>query len=135
MDLNSLNLTEQGDAGYTMQVVHPIDKTDIPGMTVRVRGDKSATVQAFERKRLTELTKREKVLRGKQKDTDFTIEEMEELAIQSAVIRVMSWTGFKENGEELACTPENLAYVMKKYSWLREQIKEAAEDLENFRPE
>lgn len=136
IDLNTLDLTEQGDAGYKLQLMHPIDTSEeLPGMTIRVRGDKSKTVQAFERKRVNEMQKREKLLKGKNKSTDFTIDELEELAVESAVVRIMGWTGMYEGGEVLDYSPENAAYLMKKYAWMREQVREAAEDLENFRPE
>ena len=133
IDLNTLDLSEQGDAGYKMQVQHPIDNTEIEGMTIRIRGDKSKTVQAFERKRVNEMQKREKLLKGKNKSTDFTIDELEEMAVEAAVVRIMGWTGMQEGGEVLDYSPENAAYLMKKFPWMREQVREAAEDLENFR--
>ena len=135
IDLNSLNLTAQADAGYVMPVLSPFDDMEIPGMTIRIRGDKSTVVHAYERKRLNELQKRERVLAGKQKDTSFSFEELEEMAVDAAVVRIMSWTGMSEGGQELAFTEENAAYLMKKYSWMRDQVREAAKEVDNFRSE
>lgn len=133
IDLNQLNLTEQGEAGFTLQLLHPIDRNELEGMTIRIRGDKSKTVEAFERKRIKELQKREKMLKGKSKDTDFTVEELEDMAVEAAVVRIMGWTGMKEDGEDLNFSAENAAYLMRKFAWMREQVREAAEDLDNFR--
>lgn len=134
IDLNNLDLVAQGDAGYNLQLLHPIDGEELEGMVIRVRGDKSKTVQVFERKRINELNKREKVLKGKGKDATFSIEEMEDLAVEAAVVRIMGWKGIREAGVDLEFNEENAAYVMRKFAWMREQVREAAEDLENFRP-
>lgn len=135
IDLNTLDLQAQADAGFTLELLHPIDNTVLPGMTIRIRGDKSKTVEVYERKRIKEIQKREKVRKGKNQDTDFSIEELEEMAVEAAVVRVMGWSGFLKDEQIVEFTPENAAAVFTKYKWIRDQVREAAEDLDNFRPE
>lgn len=135
IDLNTLDLASHGDAGYKLQLTHPIDGTELEGMTIRIRGDKSKTVQAYERKRVNELQKRERLLKGKNKNTDFNIDELEEMAVEAACVRIMGWTGMMEGDSILEYSPANAEYLMKKFTWMRDQVREAAEDLENFRPE
>lgn len=132
IDFNTLDLTAQGEAGYTLQLLHPKNQTELEGVTIKIRGDKSRTVQQFERKRLNELQNKERVLKGKNKEMTFTTEELERMAIEAAVVRVISWSGINENGEPVPFNEENATYMFEKFSWMRDQVREAAEDLDNF---
>ena len=132
IDFNTLDLTAQGEAGYTLQLLHPKNQTELEGVTIKIRGDKSRTVQQFERKRLNELQNKERVLKGKNKEMTFTAEELERMAIEAAVVRVISWSGINENGEPVPFNEENATYMFEKFSWMRDQVREAAEDLDNF---
>lgn len=134
VDFSTLNLREQGEAGFTLQVVDPTNYSDLPGVTVRIRSDKSKTVESFERNRLKDLQKREKMLSGKNKSTDFTPEELDDMIAKGAAVRIMGWTGIQEEGENLEYSPENAEYLVRKYTWLGEQVRDASKDLENFRP-
>lgn len=131
MELNLLNLGVQADDGYDLVLQHPINGEDLDGV-IRVRGDKSRAVQQFSRKRITEMQKRERIQKGKGKDTDLTIEELEAMAVESAIVRVISWKNIKKDGEELPFTKENAEVVFKEYDWIRQQVMEASEELRNF---
>ena len=132
IDFNTLDLTAQGEAGYTLQLLHPKNQTELEGVTIKIRGDKSRTVQQFERKRLNELQNKERVLKGKNKEMTFTTEELQRMAIEAAVVRVINWSGINENGEPVPFNEENATYMFEKFSWMRDQVREAAEDLDNF---
>lgn len=131
MELNLLNLGVQADDGYDLVLQHPINGEDLDGV-IRVRGDKSRAVQQFSRKRITEMQKRERMLKGKGKDENLTIEELEAMAVESAIVRVISWKNIKKDGEELPFTKENAEVVFKEYDWIRQQVMEASEELKNF---
>ena len=135
IDLNNLDLATAGDSGFDLQLLHPVDKSELEGMKIRIRGDKSKTVAAFDRKRINELQQKERVLKGKNKELTFTTDELEKMAVEAAAVRVISWQGISEGGMVLDCTPENITHVMTKYSWMRDQVREASEELENFRPD
>lgn len=131
MELNLLNLGIQADDGFDLVLQHPITGDDLDGV-IRVRGDKSRAVQQFSRKRITEMQKRERIQKGKGKDTDLTIEDLEAMAVESAIVRVISWKNIKKDGEELPFTKENAEVVFKEYDWIRQQVMEASEELKNF---
>lgn len=131
MELNLLNLGVQADDGYDLVLQHPINGEDLDGV-IRVRGDKSRAVQQFSRKRITEMQKRERMLKGKGKDENLTIEELEAMAVESAIVRVISWKNIKKDGEELPFTKENAEVIFKDYDWIRQQVMEASEELKNF---
>lgn len=132
MDISNFNLAAQAEAGYVLELTHPATGERLGGF-ITVRGDESKAVQNYNRKRFTEMQKREK--RNKGKDNDYTLEEIEDIAIESAIVRVISWKNIKKDGEELAFTKENAEMVFREYPWIRKQVMEAAEDLLNFRSE
>ena len=70
----------------------------------------------------------------KGKETDMSLEDAEALAVESAVVRVISWKGIAQDGKEVAFTKENATEIFVKHSWIREQIMEQSGDLLNFRP-
>ena len=134
MELSGLNLSAQADEGFDLQLVHPATHEKLDGV-IRIRGDKSKAVQAFARKRINEMQKRERMQKGKNQSTDLTMEELEEMAIESAVVRVISWKNITKDGVELPFTKENAAQVFKDYDWIRTQIMGASEELMNFQPQ
>lgn len=131
MELFSLDLSKGAEAGYDLVLEHPVTGEELDGV-IRIRGDKSKVVQQFARKRITAMQARERIQKGKNKSTDLTIEELEDMAVESAVIRVISWKNIKLNGEELPFTKENAETVFKDYDWIRQQVMEASEELTNF---
>lgn len=131
MDLNSLDLSKDAEAGYELTLVHPVSGDDLDGV-IRVRGDKSKAIQAFSRKRVNELQRRERMLKGKGKDENLSIEELEQMHIESGIARVISWKNIKKDGEEIPFTKENAEMVFKDYPWILEQTLEASAELRNF---
>lgn len=132
MELNSYNLAEQAEAGYEFEITHPGTGEKLGGF-IKVRGDESRAVQNYNRRRFTEIQKREK--RNKGKDNDYSLEEIEDITIESAKIRVISWRNIKKDGVDLPFTPENAEIVFREYPWIRKQVMEASEDLLHFRPD
>lgn len=134
--LSKKNLAEEAESGYEFELTDPATGEGLKGF-IKVRGDKSKVVQAFARKRVTELQKRENIARGKNKNTDLTLDELEDMAIESAVVRIISWKDIALTEEEgpLPFTKENATTVLREHSWIRDQIMEASENLLNFRPE
>ena len=132
MDLNSLDLSKDAEAGYELTLVHPVSGDDLDGV-IRVRGDKSKAIQAFSRKRVNELQRRERMLKGKGKDENLSIEELEQMHIESGIARVISWKNIKKDGEDLPFTKENAEAVFKEYPWILEQTLDASSNLNLFR--
>ncbi len=134
-DLAKHNYTEIAEVGYKFELKLP-GTGEGTGVFITVRGDQSKTVKAFGRKKYSEFKLREQQAkrRGKEVD-DLTLEEAEELSIESAVIRVIGWENITENGKVVAFSKENAERIFKDYSWIKDQIMEEAGQLLNFRGE
>ena len=131
LNLNVLNVSEVSEAGIEFELVHPATGEGLDAW-IKVRGEKSRTVQNHARKVVTEMQKREKVAKGKGKDVDLTISELEDMAVERAVVRIISWKGIQENGEDIPFTKENAERILKDHAWIREVLMEESSNLSNF---
>jgi len=132
LDLDTTNVNKQSEEGYELEVLHPV--TNEPtGAKITVRGEQSATVRNFSKRKYNEYKQREAQAKRRGREVeDLTLDEAEELAVESAVIRVISWEGIGASGKPLAFTPENATAVLKEHAWIRDQIVEASQNLANF---
>ena len=131
MELNSVNLVAMAAVGYALELVHPATGDKLGGV-ITVRGDESKEVQNYNRKRFQELQKRDRM--NKSKNTDYTLAEIEDISIESAIVRCMGWKNIKKDGIELEFNKENAEMVFRDYQWIRNQVMEAAQDLTLFLP-
>lgn len=131
LNLSVLNVSEVSESGIDIELVHPATGEGLDAW-VRVRGKDSRTVQNHARKVVNDMQKREKIARGKNKDADMSIEELEMLAVERAVIRIISWRGIEEDGQPVPFTVENATRVLKDNPWIREQVLENSDDLTGF---
>ena len=131
MELNSVNLAAQAAVGYALELVHPATGDKLGGV-ITIRGDESKEVQNYNRKRFMELQKRERMNKGK--NNDYTLAEIEDIGIESATVRVMSWKNITKDGIDLEFNKENAEMLFRDYPWIRKQVMEAAEDLSLFLP-
>lgn len=133
-DLSKNNLSEIAEAGYEFELTLP-GTGDPTGAFITVRGNESKTVKAYGRKKYNEYKLREQQAKRRGKDVeDLTLEEAEDLAVESTIVRIIGWRGINDNGKEVVFTPENAAKILKEHSWIREAITEEASNLLNFRP-
>ena len=131
LNLSVLNVSEVSESGIDVELVHPATGEGLDAW-VRVRGKDSRTVQNHARKVVNDMQKREKIARGKNKDADMSIEELEMLAVERAVVRIISWRGIEEDGQPVPFTVENATRVLKDNPWIREQVLENSDDLTGF---
>ena len=132
-DLAQHNYTEIAEAGYKFELKLP-GTGEGTGVFITVRGDQSKTVKAFGRKKYAEFKLREQQAKRRGKEAeDMTLEEAEELSIESAVIRVLGWEGITEKGKDIPFTKENAERIFKDFSWIKDQVLEEAGQLLNFR--
>ena len=131
LNLSVLNVSEVSESGIEIELVHPATGEGLDAW-VRVRGKDSRTVQNHARKVVNDMQKREKIAKGKNKDTDMSIEELEMLAVERAVIRIISWRGIEEDGQPVPFTVENATRILKDNPWIREQVLENSDDLTGF---
>lgn len=132
LDLGVTNLSQMAEAGYEFELELPGTRQKL-GAFITVRGSQSAVVKNFAKKKFTEQQGKELIerKRGRQLDPP-TIEELEQMAVDSACVRVKSWRGITEGGNEVECTPENMKRVMREHSWIRELVIEESDNLGNF---
>ena len=132
LDLKVQNLAEQSETGYEFELLYPGSK-EKTGAFVKVRGAQSKTVRAYSRKKYNEYRVREQAAkrRGKEQE-DITLDEAEDLAIESAIIRIIGWKGITEGGVEVPFTKENAERVLREHSWIREEITLNSDELINF---
>lgn len=131
-DLSKTNISEMSEEGYRFELVIPeINKPT--GAFVTVRGDSSKTVKAFARKQFESMQAKAKQARRRGKDAeDMSLQEAEDIAIESAYVRLMGWEGIGEKGKLLEFNEENAKAVLKEHTWIRQAILDEAALLANF---
>lgn len=132
LDLSKNDPAKISEAGFEFNVVMP-DGTETEA-TVKVRGKNSKKSVAFERKMYTEYAARQEanVRRGKKEET-LKIEELEERESQRAANRVISWKGLGKDGVEIPFSESAAFDLMLEYPFLRAQVMEESDNLQNFR--
>ena len=133
-DLSKNNFAESAEAGFEFELKLP-GTGEGTGAFITIRGDQSKTVKAYARKKYAEFKLKEQQAkrRGKEAD-DMTLDEAEELAIESAVVRVIDWKGIAENGKDIPFSKENAERIFKEHPWIREAVTEESGQILNFRP-
>jgi hypothetical protein len=130
-DLAANNLSVKCEEGYEFELTMP--GTGKPtGAFIKVRGDQSKPVRAYIRKKYTEMQTRQRLAAKRNKDDDYTLEEAEELAVEAAVVRIISWKGLQEGNKDIVFSVEEATRILTEHSWIREQVMEAATDITNF---
>ena len=132
-DLKANDVAAKGEAGYEFELKFP-GTFEATGAFIKVRGELSKIVKAYSRRKFEEYQRKLAAdkRRGKVND-DISLDEAEELAVESAVVRIISWKGIEEDGKEVPFTKENAERILTEHSWIREQVMEASNDLVNFR--
>lgn len=134
LDLSKNNFSEIAEAGYEFQLRLPTE--ELTDAFITVRGDHSKTVKAFNRKKFTEMQQKQRSNKRRGRDDDdFTIEEGEDLAVESAIVRIISWRNISEGGKEIAFNKENADRILREHPWIRDQVMKEAGEVLNFRPE
>jgi len=135
LNLTKNNVAEKSEVGYEFELKTPSGENS--GAFITVRGDESKAVRDYDRKKFNAYQARVSMAKKRGKDLeDFSIEEYEDIAVEDAAVRVISWKGLEE-GEgkavaELPCTPENIQRVMRQHKFIRDQVREEASQLLNF---
>lgn len=132
-DLSKNDVSKSAEAGYEFQLVMP-GSGDETGAFITVRGEQSPVVKSFAKKKYNEYQMQEQAAKRKGKEYSMSLEEAEEMSIESATNRVISWRGIANEGAEVPFTKEACATVLKDHPWIREQILEESQQAYNFRP-
>lgn len=137
LDLSVTNIPQSHEDGYEFEVLKPNgDKT---GAFITVYGPESPTFLAYQRRKIKEQERKEKMLKGKNKDSAMTTDELFEVITENAVARIKTWRGIA-NGVDSKGKPVEVPFdadtafeILDKNKWIRDQVVEASNDIENFR--
>jgi hypothetical protein len=132
-DLVKQDFSKAAEQGYTFELKLP---TGAPsGATLTVLGDMSPTVKNYSRRKFAEFQQKQAIAKRKNKDPDdISLDEAEELAVESALVRLVAWAGIKENGVDVVFSKDKAAEVLKDHPWIREAIVQEASDVTSFCP-
>ena len=131
LDLKVKNLSETSEVGFEHELQYP-GTNERTGAFVKVRGAESKIARAYARKKYTEYRQKEVMAKRKGRDEEMSLEDAEDMAVETAVTRIISWKGIVEDGVEVVFSKENAERVLRENSWLRSQIMEESEQLLNF---
>ena len=120
--------------GYTFNLVLPDGQESDAKLTII--GDLSPEVQNYSKKKYNELNLKIKQAKGKQKEYDPSIEDMENDAVAGALVRLIGWEGFTEGekDEPVKFSKEKAEEILRQHPWIREQIYREGADVSNFTP-
>lgn len=131
-DLSKNNLTAFAEAGHEFQVTLPEIGTKIP-IWIKVRGDKSPQSIAFQKKHFNTQQQKETIAKRKKTDVPpMTMDELDELLRDTAVIRTISWRGIEEDGKAVPFSVENATRIYENHTWLRDLVISESNMVANF---
>jgi hypothetical protein len=131
-DIQKQDYSKAAEVGYTFELKLPTGASS--GAKLTIIGDLSPTVKAYGRRKFQEFQQRQAIAKRKNREEELDLDEAEEMAVESALVRLIGWEGITENGKEVPFTKEKAAEVLKTHAWIREEITKEAGDITNFQP-
>ena len=131
-DISKNNFSQSSEAGYEFKVKTAWgEDTDF---LIKVRGEQSKIVRDYSKRKYNEYTMKENAAKARGKTYSMDLEEAEDSLIESAIVRIISWSGISNAGKELPFTKENAELVLKGNDHIQSQILEESKLSHNFRP-
>lgn len=131
-DIVKQDFSATSELGYTFDLILPTGENS--GAKLTVIGEQSKTVRQYARKSLNEFRQRQQIAKRKGRDEELSIEELEELAVEQSLVRLIGWEGITENGKEVPFNKDKAREILTVHPWIREAIIAESEDITNFRP-
>lgn len=129
-DITQHDYSKAAEQGYSFDIILPDGSVSDAKLTVI--GDLSPTVQNYAKRKYKEIKTQIEQAKRRGKEWEPTLEEAEDEAIEGALVRLIGWEGFTEDGKEVKFSKEKAEEVLRKHTWLREQIYEEAKNVGNF---
>lgn len=131
MDLNSLYTKKLASEGVNMNVVSPIDGSELKSdcgitMAITLRGTDSAEFQ-----KIKDDAQAAAIASGK---TKMTSEEQDELAVDTLWRLTVGWEGIQHKGKLLEFTESNVKMIYREYPFIREAVNRFSSNRLNFMP-
>jgi len=131
-DIVKQNFSASSEIGYEFELKLPTGEGS--GAFLTVIGDYSPTVKQYSKRKYQEFTQRQTIARRKGKEEELSLEDAENLAIEAALVRLIGWRGFTEEGKEVKFSKDKAREVLTQHSWIRDQIQDESSDVGNFKP-
>ena len=132
-DLSKNDVSKSAEAGYEFELTMP-GSGESTGAFITVRGEQSPVVKQYAKKKYNEYQMQVQAAKRKGKEFELGLDEAEDLSIESATNRIISWRGIADDGVELQFSKEIANKVLRDHSWIREQILETSSNLFNYDP-
>jgi len=132
-DLQQQDFSKSADLGYTFELKLPTGASS--GAFLTILGDLSSTVKMYSRKKFQEYQQKQAIAKRKGKESEeMDLDEAEELAVESTLVRLVNWSGITEQGQDVPFSKEKAREVLKQHPWIREAIITESADVLNFQP-
>lgn len=132
LDLNVTNLSEKAEAGYEFELMLPV-VNEATGALITVRGSSSPKVKTHSKRVYNQMQAKEQQAKRRGKEADqMTLDEAEEMSIESAVIRIIGWKNITKGKTVIEFTPENAREILKDHEWIRSAVLEESDNIANF---
>lgn len=131
-DIIKQDFSKSAEIGYEFELKLPTGAGS--GAYLTVIGEQSSTARQYAKRKFQEYQQRQQIAKRKNRDDDFTLEEAEEIAVETALVRLVGWKGLTEDGKEVKFDKEKAREILKQHSWIRDQIMEESADILNFTP-
>jgi hypothetical protein len=124
LDLEELDdIADALQSGRWIDIKHPTKGTNT-GARVKVAALNSERGKAAQRKVANERMAR------RERFTPIEVQEEESRSVTAAL--VLDWEGFRKAGEDIPCTTQNVAMILRKYDHIRNQIDHASAEERAF---
>ncbi len=129
-----VNFTKSAEVPFVFDLKLP-DGVD-SGAKLHVIGDMSSTVKNFSKAAYQRWQQKQATAKRKGKEPeDMSLAEAEDMAIESALIRLVGWEGILDEADKpLKFTKEAGEAFLREVDYARQQIMDQASDVTNFRP-
>ena len=132
-DLQKQDFSKAAEAGYTFELKLPTGASS--GAKLTILGSMSPTVKLYSKRKFQEYQQRQAIAKRKGKEVDdMDLDEAEELAVESTLVKLINWSGITENGIEVPFSKEKAKEVLTQHAWIREAIITESEDVTSFAP-
>ena len=131
-DIEVTDLADKAETGYEFEVKLP-DGSDADDFKITVRGKLSPKIKKYNKDLFNKMQMKD--LQNKRKgkgEQPVDLDEAEATLIESACVRVITWTGLEAGGVPIEPTPENIKMIMTKLDWVRSQVLEESDNSANF---
>jgi len=128
IDLSALDTRKGAEAGFELQLKHPVTGEILAGWLLKIRGYDAPAYQEVLREH-----QRRRLERSRNKR--ITVEELEAESLEAAAVLVMGWPDqFNLEGQPFAWSEANARALLGRFPWIREQVETGAADRGNFLP-